>query len=87
MSAQMTSVRLSAETRNKLESLARVKHVTKSDVIKESIDRYYEAEESDWDSLFLGEGFFGNYGSGESDRATTYKRRIKEKLSGRLNPH
>jgi len=42
---------------------------------------YYEHEETEIDSFTLGEPFFGKYGSGESDRAVTYKERIKKKLS------
>ena len=83
---QITTVRLPAETRNKLLTLSRIKGKTKSDIIKESLDMYYEQEENDIDSFTLGEAFFGKYGSGEDDRATTYKERIKEKLKAR-KPH
>jgi len=78
---QATTARLPAYTRNKLVTLARIKGKTKSDIIKEAIEVYYEREENDLDSFTVGEPFFGNYGSGESDRATTYKDRIKQKLS------
>ena len=83
---QITTARLPAETRNKLLTLSRIKGKTKSDIIKESLDLYYEQEENDIDSFTLGEAFFGKYGSGEDDRATTYKERIKEKLKAR-KPH
>ena len=87
---QITTARLPVETRNKLLTLARTKGKTKSDIIKEAIEVYYEQEEAEMDSFTLGESFFGNYGSGETDRATTYKKRIKEKLrdrvSGRVSP-
>ena len=81
MNDQMTTARLPEGTRNKLLILSRVKGKTKSDIIKESLDFYYDREENDLDSFTLGEPFFGNYGSGESDRATTYRERIKRKLS------
>ena len=84
---QITTARLPPDTRNKLLTLAKVKGKTKSDIIKEALEVYYEREESDIDSFTLGESFFGNYGSGESDRATTYKRRIKEKLRAKLDSH
>jgi len=77
---QITTARLPAETRNKLLTLSRIKGKTKSDIIKESLDMYYEREENAIDSFSLGEEYFGKYGSGENDRATTYKARIKEKL-------
>jgi predicted DNA-binding protein len=79
---QMTTVRLPNDTGNKLLVLSRIKSKTKSDIIKESLDMYYEQEENDIDSFTLGEPFFGQYGSGETDRATTYRQRIKDKLSG-----
>ena len=77
----ITTARLPENTRNKLVTLARIKGKTKSDIIKEALEVYYELEENEVDSFSVGEPFFGNYGSGETDRATTYKERLKEKLS------
>jgi predicted DNA-binding protein len=85
MNEQITTARLPAETRNKLLALSRIKRKTKSDIIKESVDFYYQHEESDLDSFTLGEPYFGKYGSGEDDRATTYKQRITGKLRAGLN--
>ena len=85
MNVQITTARLPLETRNKLVALARIKGKTKSDIIKESVDMYYQREESEIDSYTVGEPYFGAYGSGESDRATSYKERIKEKLARRLS--
>jgi len=78
---QITTVRLPPGTRNKLLALSKIKGKTKSDIIIESLDMYYKHEEEDTDSFSLGESFFGKYGSGDEDRATTYKDRIKRKLS------
>jgi predicted DNA-binding protein len=80
MNAQITTARLPEDTVNKLLALSRLKNKTKSDIIKESLDFYYEMEEKELDSFTVGEGYFGNYGSGEGNRSTTYKQRIKEKL-------
>jgi hypothetical protein len=85
MNAHITTARLSTETRNKLLTLSRIKHKTKSDIIKESVDMYYEQAENEIDSFTVGEPYFGCYGSGEDDRATTYKQRIKEKLHAQFN--
>jgi len=85
MNAQITTARLPQETRNKLIALAKIKGKTKSDIIKTSLDMYYEYEEREIDSFMVGEPYFGNYGSGESDRATTYKERIREKLSRKIS--
>jgi len=84
MNGQITTARLPLETRNKLLALARSKGKTKSDIIKESLEMYYEREEREMDSFFLGERFFGSYGSGEPDRAVSYKERMREKLRSRM---
>jgi len=81
----ITTARLPIDTRNKLLALSMVKNKTKSDIIIESLELYYKQEESDIDSFTLGEKVFGRYGSGESDRSVTYKKRIKEKLSRRMD--
>ncbi len=65
-------------------ALSRIKNKTKSDIIIESLEMYYKQEENEIDSFTLGEPVFGKYGSGESDRATSYKQRIKQKLSDRM---
>jgi predicted DNA-binding protein len=85
MNVQITTARLPLDTRNKLLVLSRIKGKTKSDIIKESLEMYYEHEETEIDSFTLGETSFGKYGSGESDRAVTYKERIKKKISSRMS--
>ena len=85
MNFQVTTARLPLDTRNKLLVLSRIKGKTKSDIIKESLEMYYEHEETEIDSFTLGEPCFGKYGSGESDRAVTYKERIKKKISNRMS--
>ena len=81
----ITTARLPIGTRNKLLVLSRVKNKTKSDIIIESLEMYYKQEEGDLDSFTLGEPVFGKYGSGESDRAVTYKQRIKKKLPAKMS--
>jgi predicted DNA-binding protein len=85
MNVQTTTARLPLDTRNKLLVLSKIKGKTKSDIIKESLEMYYEHEETEIDSFTLGEPFFGKYGSGESDRAVNYKERIKKKLADRMS--
>jgi len=85
MNAHITTARLPPDTRNKLLVLSRIKGKTKSDIIKDSLDFYYQQEENEIDSFTLGEPGFGKYGSGESDRAVTYKERVKKKLSERMS--
>ena len=78
---QVTTTRLPADIWNKLAVLSKIKGKTRSDIVKEAIAVYYAHEESDIDSFTLGESSFGKYGSGEDDRATTYRERIKAKLA------
>jgi predicted DNA-binding protein len=85
MNVQITTARLSQDTRNKLLILSRAKNKTKSDIIKDSLEMYYEHEENEIDSFTVGEPYFGKYGSGENDRATTYRERIKKKLSAKMS--
>ena len=87
MSEQITTVRLPQDTRIKLNTLARVKGKTMSEIIKESLEMYYEREENELDSYTLGLPYFGKYSSGEGDLSTTYKQRIKEKLRARQNSY
>ncbi|MDR0496257.1 MAG: CopG family transcriptional regulator [Treponema sp.] len=82
---KITTARLPMETRNRLLVLSRIKGKTMSDIIKESLDMYYEQEEREIDSFTLGDSYFGQSGSGENDRATTYKERIKGKLANRIS--
>ena len=82
---QITTARLPADTRNKLLTLSKFKGKTKSDIIKESLDMYYEREEGEIDSFTLGESYFGKYASGETELSTTYKERVKEKIRAKLN--
>jgi len=84
---KITTVRLPAETRNKLIALSRIKNKTKSEIIKDSLEMYYEREENEIDSCTLGLPYFGICGSGQGDLSTTYKQRIKEKLSARQNSY
>jgi predicted DNA-binding protein len=42
MDAQITTARLPVDTRNKLLVLSKIKHKTKSEIIKESLDMYFE---------------------------------------------
>ena len=85
MNNQITTARLPSDVRNKLLVLSRIKGKSKSDIIIKSLEMYYEQEENDIDSFTLGESCFGRYGSGESDRATSYRKRIKDKLSNRIS--
>ena len=87
MDNQMTTARLPTETRQRLLILSKAKGKTKSEIIKESIDMYYEHEENEIDSYTLGLPYFGKYNLGEGDLSTTYKERIREKLRARQDSY
>jgi len=81
----ITTARLPVDTTNKLIALARIKGKTKSDIIKESLEFYYDHEENEIDSYTLGEPYFGKYSSGDSDLSTTYKERLKGIFRAKYN--
>ena len=83
----ITSARFPIETRNKLNILSRIKNMTISEIMIESVNKYYEQEESGIDSYALGLPYFGRYGSGIGDLSTTYKQRIYEDLRARQNSY
>ena len=87
MKSQVTTARLPQETRDKLDLYSHLKGMTKSDIIKESLEMYFEQEETEVDSYTLGLPYFGKYSLGEGDLSTTYKERIKEKLRARQNSY
>ena len=83
----ITSARLPIETRNKLLVLSKIKKKTLSEIIIESLDRYYKQEEEELDSFTLGLPYFGKYNSGIGDLSTTYKKRFREYLVARQNSY
>jgi hypothetical protein len=68
----------------KLEAAAKAENTSKSNIIKEALEQYFsqEEEESSW---FVGEPYFGNYGSGDGDLSSDYKQRLKGKISGKYH--
>ena len=83
----MTTVRLPVEIEQKLDSLSRSKHKSKTDLIKEALEVFFFQEEGEKDSFEIGQEYFGKYGSGIGSLSTTYKMRIKEKLHAKYNSH
>ncbi|MCL2243367.1 MAG: ribbon-helix-helix domain-containing protein [Treponema sp.] len=87
LNEKITTVRLPAETRNRLIALSKIKNKTKSEIIKESLEMYCDREENEIDSYSMGLPYFGKYGSGKGDLSETYKQRLKEKLRDRQNSY
>ena len=83
----MTTVRLPLEIEQRLEILAREKHKSKTELIKEALEKYFHQEESEKDSYELGEEYFGRYGSGDGSLSVSYKEKIKDKINAKRNSH
>jgi predicted DNA-binding protein len=80
----MIAVRLPDEMEKNLSLYAQRMQQTKTDVVREAL-RLYMKEHADeaLTPYALGEELFGRYGSGDTDRSTTYKQRLKAKLRAR----
>jgi predicted DNA-binding protein len=83
----MTTVRLPLEIEQRLEILAREKHKSKTELIKEALEKYFHQEESEKDSYELGEEYFGRYGSGDGSLSVSYKEKIKDKINAKRDSH
>jgi predicted DNA-binding protein len=87
MEAVMTTVRLPLEIEQRLEILSREKHKSKTELIREALENLFHQEESEKDSYELGKELFGKYGSGDGTLSVSYKKKMKEKINGKLNPN
>ncbi len=85
----MISVRLDTTIENQLQHLAIERQIPKSKIIKDALVYYFDMlkEESKQKSPYeLGSDFFGKYASGRDDLSSTYKQKLKEKISAK-NTH
>jgi predicted DNA-binding protein len=82
----MISLRLSKELEEKVIALSHRSQITKSDVIREAIEKYVVSQEETDQPYLLGEDLFGKYGSGDGSLSVTYKKKVKEKLHEKM-PH
>ena len=83
----MTTVRLPSEIEQKLDSLSRSKHKSKSELIKEALEVFFNQEEAGKDSYEIGQEYFGKYGSGIGSLSINYKNKLKEKLNVKYHSH
>jgi hypothetical protein len=83
----MTTVRLPVELEQKLASLSRLKHTSKTELIKEALEAFFHQQESEKDSYEIGEAYFGKYGSGNGSLSVTYKKKIREKINAKYSTH
>jgi predicted DNA-binding protein len=81
----MTSIRLSKELEEKLDTIAERENITKSEIIKEALEQYlvdYERKANPYD---LGKEFFGKYGSGKGDLSVSYKQKVRQKIDEKMS--
>jgi len=83
----MTAVRLPVELEQKLDSLSKQQHKSKTEIIKEALEIFFNTEKDDKDSYELGLNYFGKFGSGDGTLSVNYKRKIKEKINAKYNSH
>lgn len=83
VSNRITTVRLPEETRKNLEFIAKALNKTKTEVIVEAINMYYEKEDNELDSYTLGLPYFpkeGDPGIGPPDLSENHKKYYYEAL-------
>jgi predicted DNA-binding protein len=83
----MTTVRLPLDIEQKLEILSRTKHKSKTELIKEALEKLFYQAESEKDSYEIGEDYFGKYGSGNGSLSVNYKQILKGKINAKYNSH
>lgn len=82
----MLSVRLDKKMEEELNLLSAKKRVSKSQIIKDSLLEYFEKikqEPKEKTPYELGSDLFGRHGSGDSDRSTTYKKKIRAMIDAK----
>lgn len=81
----MISVRLSKELEDKIELLSSQENLTKSDIIKEALNKYIIEYEKKCKPYELGEELFGKHGSGKNDSSESYKKKVREKINEKMS--
>ena len=80
----MLTVRLSDHLERELDRLAAEERTTKTQIVRRALERFVAAHRERRSSLELGEALFGRHGSGERTLSTTYKGRVRERLSAKF---
>lgn len=81
----MISVRLSKEMEDKIESISKQENITKSDVVKEALEKYITENEKKMKPYELGKDLFGRNGSGKGDLSETYKKKVRDKINEKMS--
>lgn len=84
----MISIRLDTSLESELNFFSDHMHLSKSQIIKDSLMLYFEMlkkETAQKTPYELGSELFGKYASGRSDLSSIYKEKLKEKLHAKNN--
>ena len=76
----MASIRLTQEQEEKLDAVCAAERTSRSEIIKQALDRFLADYEDSLSPFARGRDLFGKYGSGRDDLSRTYRRRLKDKL-------
>lgn len=79
----MLNVRLSEDTEKELLQYCQAEGITKSMLVKEALVAYLAQKRKSKSAFEAGADLFGLEGSGSTDRSTSYKTKIKEKLNAK----
>ncbi|MEW6669271.1 MAG: ribbon-helix-helix domain-containing protein [Thermodesulfobacteriota bacterium] len=82
----MSSIRLPAEMEQKLQGIAETEKTTKSEIIKQALQQFFDAYEETALPFELGKDLFGRHGSSQGNLSKDYKKIIKEKVHAK-HPH
>jgi Arc/MetJ-type ribon-helix-helix transcriptional regulator len=81
----MFSVRLPKELEEKLALVSARRRVSKSDIVKEALQDYFDKQKSTANPYTLGEDLFGKQGSGLGNLSVEYKTRVREKIHEKMS--
>lgn len=77
----MLTVRLTSSEEQALSQYCLKEGLPKSQVVKEALALYLKKNQNEISPYQAGEDLFGTEQSGITDKSTTYKKRIKQKLN------
>jgi predicted DNA-binding protein len=83
----MTTVRLPDYLEYRLEEESLSQQRSKSEFVREALVQYFtdaDTERTSWD---IGKDVFGRYGSGDGNLSTSYKERMRDKISDKIYTH
>lgn len=78
------SVRLNKDDEKKLYDISENEGCTKSDIVKDALERYFVEYDKRKRPYELGKNLFGKNGSGESDNSVVYKEKVRRKINEKM---